>query len=114
MLKGNARSLNKLIRMHFLNYILNYMLHIVVPIACHLPSTLLKRGYIELGVLNSLALTGSWPRKRKIVIQKPGKTKLDSLVKAVGPRIGKLRFQTTRCYVEVSTTGLSSRAGRAL
>ena len=31
---------------------------------------------------NSLALTGSWPRRRKTVIQKPGsKTKLDSLVR---------------------------------
>ena len=34
--------------------------------------------------------------------------------KAVSPREGKLRFQTTRCYIEMQTTGLSSRAGRAL
>ena len=29
MLKGNARSLNKLMRLHFLSYILSYILHIV-------------------------------------------------------------------------------------
>ena len=29
MLKGNARSLNKLMRLHFLNYILSFIIHIV-------------------------------------------------------------------------------------
>ena len=33
---------------------------------------------------------------------------------AVGPREGKLRCQATRCYIEMPTTGLSSRAGRAI
>ena len=32
MLKGNARSLNKLMRLHFLNYILTYILQIVIII----------------------------------------------------------------------------------
>ena len=40
---------------------------------------------------------------------------LDSVVRqADGPREGKLIFPTTRCYIEMPTTGLSSRAGRAL
>ena len=62
---------------------------------------------------NLLALTGSCHRRRKT----DPKTRLDQARqpgKAVGPREGKLRFQTTRCYIEMPTTGLSSRAGRAL
>ena len=46
------------------------------------------------------------PKTRVDQARQPGK--------AVGPREEKLRFQTTRCYIEMPTTGLSSRACRAL
>ena len=63
---------------------------------------------------NSLALTGSWPRGRKNCDPKTRVEQARQPGKAVGPREGKHRFQTTRGYIEMPTTGLNSRAGRAL